>query len=145
MAGRQRRRMHWKTDAGGIGQVDNIATVDETNGANVHGLRCSIAIEPENADANANGTWVLWCIPRQDTSRASMSFGALETEVANPEVWACGVWVATNQTGFNHDLDIGTSRNCPNGTRIILTISKEGITAGNVRVNTMITYFTTSL
>jgi len=142
----QRRRVHFITAAAGVGVVHLItALVDESNGLNVHGLRASFIVEPENADANANGSWALWCLPRETTAVPTTTVAALEVEGDNNVMWACGVWAATNQTPAIIDIAPATSRNCPQGTRIVLAVNPEGISAGNVRVRQCITYFGKSL
>ena len=147
MAGKQRTRIHALTDSGAVStNHDNIGTVDETTSVNAHGLRVNFSVEPENADANANGTWALWCLPRTTTAIPSTSIGGLELEGDNPALWACGVWTASNQTPYNlPDTALGTSRNCPIGTRIVLRVFRQGVSAGNVRVISIIRYFNTSL
>jgi len=142
----QRRRVHFITAAAGVGVVHLLTgTIDETNGANVHGLRTGFIVEPENADANANGTWALWCLPRETTAVPTTTVAALEAEGDNTVMWACGVFGATNQTPAVIDIAPMTSRNCPNGTRLTLAVNPEGISAGNVRVRQYMTYFTKSL
>ena len=146
MAGKERRRVHAQTDLlGSSGRSDTIATVDEANAVNVHGVRFSFVVEPENADANANGNWVLWCLPRISTAIPTSSTTALELEADNPVVWAIGTFAASNQTPYCHEVSLGTSRNCPAGTRIVLAVDMEGISAGNARVRSILTYFTRSL
>ena len=142
----QRRRVHAITSSiGTTGPLNLQADVDETNGANLHGLRCSMAIEPENAGANANGLWVLWCLPDAQSPIPNANFGSMETEAGNAFVWALGTWIASNETPWQHDIEIRTSRNCQNGARIVLTIEIAGVSAGNVRYNRILTYFTKSL
>ncbi len=146
MVGVERRRVHTTSNAQGAGtQTSLIATVDESNAVNVHGLRISMGAEPENADANGNGHWTLWCLPRQTTAVPSSAEGALETEGDNPVMWATGVWFASNQTPWNHELSPKTSRNCPAGTRIVLQFSRDGVSAGNVQFRIVMTYFTRGL
>ncbi len=139
----QRRRVHAITATGGAALVVNlIGTIDETNGTNVHGLRCSFIVEPEDADANANGNWVLYCIPDEASGVPTSSTGSLETEASNAFIWAIGTWAGSNQTPYCKDIDVATSRNCQNGARIVLVIDVEGLSVGNARVRATMTYFT---
>ncbi len=142
----ERRRIHAVTGTSGAGgTADVIATIDESNGVNAHGLRWRFAIEPENTDANANGTYALMCLPRQSTAIPSITINALELEADNPAIWAVGVWIASNQTPFTLEIAPKTTRNCPAGTRIVGRISFSGVSAGVVRQNQTMTYFTQSL
>ena len=142
----QRRRVHMASGTIGAGAQQNlVGTVDETNGANVHGIRCSFITEPQNADANANGVWAVWCLPDELTSIPTTSVGAMELEGSNAFLWGCGIWASSNQTPFCLDVPFGTSRNCQNGARIVLVIHASGVSAGVVQVTTSMCYFTKSL
>ena len=146
MAGQERRRVHTISAAAGAGaDTDLVATVDEATAVNAHGVRFSMIAEPENADANANGNWALWCLPRISTAVPSTSEGGLELESDNPVMWAAGVWAASNQTPWNHNVELRTSRNCPAGTRLVLRVHRAGVSAGNVQVRLFLTYFNRSL
>ena len=143
----QRKRIHVISETKSTGGTTVLAaTVDETNGVNFHNVHFGVSVEPEVADANANGTWVLWCIPDAVSAVPGISVSLLEAEGSNPYLWAMGVWVAANQTGFNSlDNVIRSSRNCPAGGRLVLSIRVEGVTSGNCRILGYITYNTKSL
>ena len=146
MVGAERRRVHFQTQSAGVGVSLNVTgTVDESTAVNIHGLRFGFVCEPEAADANAHGTWAIWCLPRVTTAVPTTSTAALEAEGDNPVMWACGVWMAANQTPFTIAEQIKTSRNCPADTRVVLTIQREGVTAGNVRIVGFLTWFNRSL
>ena len=143
---KQRRRVHAGDSSAGVGtNLDVIGTVDEGPAVNIHGFRCSFNTEPENADANANGTWTIWCLPRQTTGIPATTLAALELEGDNPALWAVGLWASSNQTPFVTDVKLGTSRNCQAGTRIVLRVRREGVSAGNVDINAIMTWFETTL
>ncbi len=59
----QRRRLEAETDAIAIGRADAELAFNESDAVNFHGVHYCFSIEPENADANANGFWVLYCLP----------------------------------------------------------------------------------
>ena len=122
-----------------------MATIDETNGANVHGVIADFIIEPENADANANGVWAIFCMPDELSTIPVPTIALMEAEGSNAFVWATGVWAASNQTPFCKEIKLGTSRNCQNGARIVLKIYHEGVSAGLVRNLLSLVYFTKSL
>ena len=140
----QRRRVHAVTSAIGIGSHDNIGIIDETNGVNAHGLRASFIVEPQDGDANATGNWVLYCIPDEASAVPVSTTAVLELEASNAFIWALGTWAATNQTPYCKDIDIGTSRTCQNGARLVLRVNVDGISAGLARIRSTLTYFTTS-
>ena len=125
---------------------DTIITLDEGPSVNVHGLRCCFSIEPENADANANGFWAVYCLPAMTVNLADLpnSFTALDDEDFLPYVWGIGCWTASNQAPFHYEFAPRTSRTCQNGARIVMNVVKSGISAGAVRINETMTLFTSN-
>ena len=122
-----------------------ILTLDESDAVNVHGLRCCGSIEPENTDANANGFWVVYCLPSgviDDGSQLIGSFSGIDGENLNAYIWGIGCWTASNQAPFHFEFVPGTSRNCQKGARIVFSVVKTGISAGAVRINQTLTCFT---
>ncbi len=143
----QRKRVHFATGTGGVGTQFNLTgTIDESNGVNAHGLFAQFICEPQDADANANGQWALWCLPDEASAVPATSNGALETEASNAFLWACGNWAASNQTPYcSEAIRPKTSRNCQNGARIVLSVVNNGVSAGLVQCNRSLCYFTKSL
>jgi len=144
----QRKRIHANTDlVAGVGATPGlIGVIDESNGVNAHNINFCFTAEPDSTDANAQGTWVLLCIPDELSGLLNPTFVNFEAEGANAFIWACGLWSASNQTPYTSgNINIKTSRNCQNGARLVLRIGVTGITAGSTRVNTMLTYNTKSL
>ena len=141
----QRRRVHTGTDQIAVSQFTIVATIDESNGVNAHGFRASFIVEPEVADANANGNWVLYCLPDETSAQPGSTTAVLELEGSNAFIWALGTWAASNQTPYCKDIEIGTSRNCQQGARLLLVVQQEGITSGQSRVRSLMTFHTKSL
>jgi len=142
----QRRRIHAEAFNQGVGFTNNlIGEITESNGVNAHGLRLLASIEPEDAGANATGTWALICLPDELTPIPTLSIGALEAEGSNAFIWAVGTWAASNQFPRDLAIEIRTSRNCQNGARLVFQVFNGGVTAGLVSVDLLMTYFTKSL
>ena len=121
--------------------------LDESDAVNAHGLRFCGSIEPENADANANGLWLCWCLPANVINEASdlpETFSALNNEDYNPYLWGMGCWTASNQAPYHFEFTPSTSRTCQKGARIIAHVILSGISAGAVRTNLIMTCFTSS-
>ena len=139
-----RRRLEACTEAIGLGRSDCIMIMDETDAVNFHGMHYCFSIEPENADANANGFWIVYCLPAQMIDKADLpqTFSQLDNEDFLPYVWGVGCWTASNQAPFHYEFAPSTSRNCQKGARIMSAIHVEGVSAGNVRINQTITGFT---
>ena len=131
----------------------NSATADiievelaEGPSVNAHGLRYCFSIEPENADANANGFWLCLCLPAGvlQTNDFPTTFANLDNENFLPYVWGVGCWTASNQAPYHYEFTPSTSRTCQNGARITSFICKTGISAGAVRINQTMTLFTSN-
>jgi len=127
--------------------IDGITiTLDEGPSVNAHGLRFCFSIEPENADANANGYWVMYCIPANviDLTTLPANFSQLDSEDFLPYVWGIGCWTASNQAPYHYEFTPTTSRTCQKGARLFGSIVKTGISAGSVRINSTLTCFTSN-
>ena len=143
----QKRRISTNTDTFGAGAFKQITVdQDETDVANFHGWRFCFSLEPENADANSNGCWCVWCLPggAVDLSDLPTSIGALGNEDFAPYIWGTGCWTASNQAPYHMEFIPKTSRNCQKGARIVFRVIQDGISAGNARVNMLTTGFTSS-
>ncbi len=146
----QRRRLDSDTSSNATldGTSDQCQILlDDAPAVNIHGLRYCFSIEPEVADANANGFWLLICLPAGVISVSAdmpKTFSDLDNEDFLPYVWAVGCWTASNQAPFHHEVNPKTSRTCQKGARIIAYVVKAGISAGSVRINQTLTGFTTS-
>ena len=121
-------------------------TLDESASVNVHGLRYCFSIEPENADANANGFWLCLCLPAGilTGNEFPTTFTNLDDEDFLPYVWGVGCWTASNQAPYHYEFTPSTSRTCQKGARIHAYVCKNGISAGAVRINQTMTCFTSN-
>ena len=146
MKGMQKRRVETDTNAFGLGFKDIVMTQDLSDVANFHGMRFCGSIEPENTDANANGVWAVWCLPGGTIQLADLpaTLGALGNEDSAPYLWGLGCWTASNQAPYHFEFAPNTSRTCQEGARLVFRVINNGVSAGNVRVNTIITGFQSS-
>ena len=146
----QRRRLDANTDQKTVGgQAQVTIEQNETDAANMHGMHYCFSIEPENGDANANGFWIVYCLPAGVIDQAvgtdlPSSFSDLDNEDFLPYVWGVGCWTASNQAPFHYEFAPRTSRNCQKGARIVGVVSVSGISAGLVRINSTMTCFQSS-
>ena len=97
---------------------------------NYHNIWWGMAIEPQNADVNANGTWVLWLKPDVTQSDVVWSDANINAEDFSQMIIACGVWAASNQTPFNFASQLKTSRNLVANQQLVLSVHQVGITSG---------------
>ena len=121
MAGKERRRMQVSSAALGLG-IQNVVSIAASKAVNMHDIRGSISIEPENADANSVGLWGLIMMERTAVANPFLTVGALNPEAENPLFIAWGTYAASNQTPFNHEFHVKTSRNVPEGGRVTLIV-----------------------
>ncbi len=144
----ERRRLDAQSDQEAVNGTSEVAIIlDEGPSVNLHGLHYCFSIEPENADANANGFWVCYCLPAGVISSATDlpdTFAELDNEDFLPYVWGVGCWTASNQAPFHYEFAPRTSRTCQKGARIIGQVTATGVSAGNVRINQTMTGFTTN-
>ena len=99
---------------------------------NFHNIWIGLGVVPVNADANANGQWVLYTLPDPVTATI-LTEAVLNTEVHNARIVACGLWYASNEMPFNlPPIQVKTSRNLNAGDKLILESVIEAITAGTV-------------
>ncbi len=141
----QRRRLDAESTTVTVGNGANIEiTLNESDAVNIHGIHYCFSLEPENQDANANGFWVLYCLPAGllDQNDLPNTFADLDNEDFLPYVWGVGCWTASNQAPFHYEFAPSTSRNCQNGARIFGRIIATGVSAGAVRMNQTLTGFT---
>ncbi len=141
----QRRRLDAATALAAVNQtVDVKIDMDETDAVNFHGMHYCFSIEPEIGDANANGFWVLYCLPAAviDSSLLPDTFAELNNEDFLPYVWGVGCWTASNQAPYHYEFAPSTSRNCQKFARILGQVTVSGITSGSARINQTLTGFT---
>jgi len=142
---KQKRRLEVATGTPGIG--NSFIDINFVNDAmvNFHGCRVNVALEPQDADANANGAIIVWVLPGgviQNTDLPA-TFGGLGNEDFSQYIWGWTPFAVSNQTPFNWEFAPDTTRNMARDSRIVVQIRTEGISAGLVRQLTMITGFVT--
>ena len=145
----QRRRLETTSNSNATlndSGVDRmILELDETNATNFHGLRYCFSIEPEVGEANANGWWIVLCLPSGIPALSVLptTIGELgdDTELS-PYLWGLGCWTASNQAPYHGEFNPSTSRNCQKDARLVAYVVKEGISAGAVRIIQTLTGFT---
>jgi len=120
---------------------------DKGQAVNIHGLIAQSALEPQDADANANGLWAVWVLPGGVIQNADLpqSFGDFGNEDFAPYLWGMGPWIASNQTPTNIHFAPKSTRNMQAGGRVVFQILINGVSAGLVRHNTTVTCFTTPI
>ncbi len=127
-----------ETDSvGGKTSLGITAPTDPRTETNFHNIWGSISIEPENADANAQGTWVLYVL-RENATDPTFTDVVVNGETNNSIMIAFGVWSATNQTPFNISIHPETSRTLQPGDQIALQSHVTGISAGAVSQRVML-------
>ena len=114
---------------------------------NLHGYRAEIALEPQDADANANGMVAVWVLPNMTIQNSDLPilYGEFGDEDRSQYLWALSPWIASNQTPTKWEFAPGTSRNMARDSRIVLQILVNGLTAGALRINTTQTGFVSSV
>ncbi len=131
---------------GAGGRTAAVLTVpaDPREEVNFHNIWGSVTVEPQDADANCQGTWVLLLIRDPATAIPVFTDAFMNLETINFDIIACGVFSASNQSPYNsgpiHPL---SSRNLPAGGRLVLASTITGITAGTASNRMMLCAHTT--
>ncbi len=104
---------------------------------NFHNIWIGVTNEPQNAGANAQGTWLCY-IRRENAPSIIFTDAVTNAETHNAIIIACGVWGASNESVYNFGTQIKTSRNLQAGDKLVITSTVTGVTAGLVSVRVMI-------
>ena len=98
---------------------------------NFHNIWLGLTVEPQDAAANCQGTWVLYVEPDTTAPLFSFTDSIVNLENRNNQIVACGVFSASNESPFTMvPVQIKTSRNLEAGSRLIMSSTITGITAG---------------
>jgi len=147
MAKNQKRRLEVTTGTAGV--ANSFIDMEFENDAmvNLHGYRATVAIEPQDADANSNGIMGVWVLPGGVILNGNLPqlYGEWGDEDFSQYLWGFKAWGATNQTPFHWEFSPTTTRNMARGSRIVLHILQAGISGGISRINTTQTGFVTSV
>ncbi len=100
---------------------------------NYHNIWGSISIEPEDADANCNGIWVLWLKANTNDPNTAWSQAVIDAQTNTMEIIACGTFTASNQTPFNKEIHLNSSRNLVANQEMVLSVNLHGVSAGLIR------------
>ncbi len=110
---------------------------------NFHNIWGSVTVEPQDAGANCQGTWVLFVI-RENATTPTMTDTVTNSEVHNAVIIACGVFGASNESPYNSGpIHPETSRTLQAGDSLVLSSVITGITAGLASNRVMLCAHTT--
>ena len=144
---KNKRRLEVTTLAPGIS--NNFIDMEFLNDAmvNLHGYIAQIALEPQDADANANGIWAVWVLPNDliINSQLPTTYGEFGNEDRSAYLWGYGPWVASNQTPYHMIFQPKGTRNMARESRVVLQVLIAGISAGVARLNTTQSGFVTQV
>jgi len=110
---------------------------------NFHNIWGSVAVEPETAGANCQGTWVLFIL-RENTAIPVWSDAIVNNETNNAIIIACGVFSASNENPWTSPpINPKTSRTLQAGDNLALSVNITGITADSASTRIMLCAHTT--
>ncbi len=121
-----------ENNVGVNGAVEVVLAVpsDPREEVNFHNIWIGATAEPQNAEANSQGTWVLW-VRRQGAPSVIFTDTIVNAENSNTVIIACGVYSAANESPWTlPPTQIKTSRTLQAGDLLALTLMTTGITAG---------------
>jgi len=115
--------------SGDTGASITVST-DPREEVNFHNIIGYVSVEPQDTDANAQGTWALRII-RENQTPATLTDVVVNGETHNQSIIAIGIWSCSNQSPFNSGIiRIKTSRTLQPGDILQLVSVVTGITAG---------------
>ncbi len=137
----QAKRIQINTGSDTAGQQNEVSLTSPTDPreqVNFHNIWASAGATPVNADANADGWWVLY-LRRAGETFLDLSEALLNSEVENQRIIACGQWQASNQHPWNMEpMQLKTSRNLNPGERIQLGFRIRAVSGGAVSSTLML-------
>jgi len=143
-----KRRTEVSTSVPGISINYIDMEFDHDTVVNLHGYRALVAMEPQDADANCNGIIMVWVLPGGviQNSDLPQTYGEVgDDDKYGSYLWGIMPFCASNQTPYHWVFEPKTSRNMPRGSRVVLQVNIQGVTAGMVRLNTVQTGFTSQV
>ena len=95
---KDKRRVEVSTGTPGLSLNFVDVEFDHSTVVNVHGYRMQFDLEPQDADANANGFWAVWVLPGGVIQNADLpiTIGQLGDEDFAPYLWGLGLMMASN-------------------------------------------------
>ncbi len=130
---------------GVAGKTDVVLTVptDPREEVNFHNIWGSVTVEPQDAAANCQGTWVLMIL-RENATQPTLTDVVINGESNNAVIIACGVFSASNEFPYTSPpINPKTSRTLQAGDQLVLSSVITGITAGLASNRVMLCAHTT--
>jgi len=142
---KNKRRVEAASGQSGVAVLFIDMAFEKGQVVNLHGFRAEFIMEPEDADANANGAWAVWVLPGGIIQNGDLpqTSGQIGDEDHAPYLWGTGVWAGSNQTPSHTLFAPKSTRNIQAGGRVVLEIIASGVSAGQVRQRSVLTGFTT--
>ena len=142
----------------GISQTKRMQAIDNTVSAgaqldvvlntaddpcNIHGLIIDLWVGQQVVTFHDFGKWALFLLPRTGTSVPSINTTGVNSENASSVIWMLGTWMVVDVDRAHVGGAPRTSRNCPRGGRLVVSIENSSVSAGAVRVHGVATWFET--
>ena len=106
--------------------------------ANYHNIWFGFSVEPEAAEANGAGKWILWLKNNVNDTDPDFSDTVINSGDFNNLIIACGVWAASNQMPYNFSSHLNSSRNLIANMELVLTVRVDGLTTGQITAKAML-------
>ncbi len=128
--------------AGQATEVSLIVPTSPREQVNFHNIWGSVSAEPQTADANCQGTWILF-VRRVGQISVTYTDTNVNNETQNQYIIACGIYSASNQAPYTISVHPETSRTLEAGDSLVLQLVVTGISAGAASVRCMLCAHTT--
>ena len=141
----QAKRIQVNETNDGVGGVTNAfltVPTEPREEINFHNIWASVTVEPQDAGANCQGTWLLGIL-RENATMPTVTDVVLNGESNNAIIIACGVFGASNESVYNISIHPETSRTLQAGDSLFISSVVTGITAGLASNRVMLCAHTT--
>ncbi len=101
---------------------------------NYHNVWFGFSATPNDADANANGQWVLWEKRNTNDTDTVWSLANILTDNFTMQIIACGTFDCSNQTPYNFTSQLKSSRNFVANQELVMSVHVEFVSAGSVGI-----------
>ncbi len=107
-----------------------LVPTDPREEVNFHNLWGSVSVEPQDAGANCQGTWLLFIL-KENATLPTFTDVVVNGETNNTNIVGCGVFSASNESPYNSGpIHPKTSRTLQAGDQLVMVSVITGITAG---------------
>ena len=125
-------------------QLDVVLNTAE-DPCNIHGLIIDLWIGQQVVTFHDFGYWAVFILPRKGTAVPPLTTTNINNENDSAVTWMLGTWMVVDVDRAHIGGAPRTSRNCPRGGRMVISMANSAISAGAVRAHGVASWFETTV